>query len=148
MTFIWPEALLSLLLIPIGVVAWRLVDRRRRQRAAAAGGLGLTRATRQPARIRGRVPAALFLLGFVLLGIGLARPQAVLALPRQEGTVILCFDVSASMAADDLSPSRMEAAKQTAPAKVGPNDRQPLTSQHSTALVIRAPSWMGAPTIA
>jgi Ca-activated chloride channel family protein len=44
----------------------------------------------------------------------MAAPQAVLALPRQEGTVILAFDVSASMAADDLSPSRMEAAKQTA----------------------------------
>lgn len=114
MSFIWPEALLSLLLIPIGIVAWRLIDRGRRQRAAAAGGLGLTHSTRPPMRIRGRVPAALFLLGFVLLCIGLARPQAVLSLPHQEGTVILAFDVSASMAADDLSPTRMDAAKQTA----------------------------------
>jgi Ca-activated chloride channel family protein len=114
MSFIWPEALLSLLLIPIGVLAWRFVDRGRRARAAAAGGLGLTRSTRPPMRIRGRVPAALFLFGFALLAIGLARPQAVLALPRQEGVVILCFDVSASMAADDLDPTRMEAAKQTA----------------------------------
>jgi Ca-activated chloride channel family protein len=114
MTFLWPEALLSLLLIPVGVIAWRLIDRGRRARAAAGGGLGLTRPTRTPGRIRGRLPAALFLLGFVLLGLGLARPHAVLALPRQAGTVILCFDVSASMAADDLEPTRMEAAKQTA----------------------------------
>src|SRR5262249_20825557 len=113
-SFIWPEALLTLLLIPIGIVAWWFVDRGRRQRAAAAGGLGLTRSTRPSMRIRSRIPAALFVLGFVLLCIGLALPQALLSLPHQAGTVILAFAVWASMAADDLSPSRMEAAKQTA----------------------------------
>ena len=45
------------------------------------------------------------------MGVALGRPQAVVALPRQEGTVILAFDVSASMAATDLAPTRMEAAK-------------------------------------
>jgi Ca-activated chloride channel family protein len=52
-----------------------------------------------------------FLLGLTILAIALARPQAVIALPKQEGTVILAFDVSGSMAADDIKPTRMEAAK-------------------------------------
>ena len=46
--------------------------------------------------------------------IALARPQTVVSLPRVEGTVILAFDVSGSMAADDLKPTRMEAAKAAA----------------------------------
>src|SRR5687768_18326026 len=44
----------------------------------------------------------------------MARPQATVSLPRMEGTVILTFDVSGSMAADDLQPTRMEAAKAAA----------------------------------
>jgi Ca-activated chloride channel family protein len=54
----------------------------------------------------------------------LSRPQAVVSLPREEGTVILAFDVSASMAANDLAPSRIEAAKVAAKDFVA---RQPVT---------------------
>jgi Ca-activated chloride channel homolog len=50
----------------------------------------------------------------VLFAVALARPQATVALPRVEGTVVLTFDVSASMAADDVSPTRMDAAKAAA----------------------------------
>jgi Ca-activated chloride channel family protein len=53
----------------------------------------------------------LMLLGLSLLLIGLARPEATVGLPRIEGTVILAFDVSNSMRADDLEPSRLDAAK-------------------------------------
>jgi Ca-activated chloride channel family protein len=51
------------------------------------------------------------LCGLVVMSVALGRPQAVVALPREEGTVILAFDVSASMAATDLTPTRMEAAR-------------------------------------
>ena len=54
----------------------------------------------------------------------IARPQAVVSVPRVEGTVILAFDVSGSMAADDLQPTRMEAAKAAARGFV---ERQPAT---------------------
>jgi Ca-activated chloride channel family protein len=58
--------------------------------------------------------------------VALARPQAVVSLPRVEGTVILVFDVSGSMAADDLKPNRMEAAKAAAVSFV---QRQPASVQ-------------------
>jgi Ca-activated chloride channel family protein len=53
----------------------------------------------------------IFLTGITLLLISMARPQATVSVPRIEGTVILTFDVSGSMSADDLKPTRMEAAK-------------------------------------
>ena len=56
----------------------------------------------------------------------LARPQADLSLPRVEGTVILAFDVSGSMAASDFKPTRMEAAKNAAMDFV---DHQPVNVQ-------------------
>src|ERR1035437_3705448 len=112
MSFIWPPMLLSLALIPIGVLLYRILDERRRRRFATRGGPGLAQdVTRQAAGLRGRVPAALLLCGHVVMSVALARPQAIVSLPRQEGTVILAFDVSASMAATDLAPTRIAAAK-------------------------------------
>jgi len=111
MSFIWPPMLLSLALIPIGLLLYRLLDRRRRSRLAAYGGSGLTLGGARRLGFRSRVPAAFLLLGLVVMSVALARPQAVVSLPRQEGTVILAFDVSASMAATDLAPTRIAAAK-------------------------------------
>jgi Ca-activated chloride channel family protein len=64
------------------------------------------------------------LVGLTLLVVAMARPEGVVSVPRVEGTVILSFDVSGSMAADDLEPTRMEAAKVAARAFV---ERQPPT---------------------
>jgi Ca-activated chloride channel family protein len=110
MSFIWPPMLLSLALIPLGVLLYRFLDGRRRRRLAAYGGAAAQGTGRRPG-FRSRVPAALLLLGLVVMSVALARPQAVVSLPRQEGTVILAFDVSASMAATDLAPTRIAAAK-------------------------------------
>jgi Ca-activated chloride channel family protein len=60
------------------------------------------------------VPPAFFMLGLTLLLIGLARPEMIVNLPRVEGTAILAFDISNSMMADDLEPTRIEAAKAAA----------------------------------
>jgi Ca-activated chloride channel family protein len=111
MSFIWPQLLLAFALVPIGVLLYRALDGRRR-RAVAAVGLGTgPGVARRRFGARTRIPAVLFVAGLSVLMIALARPQATLALPRQEGTVILAFDVSGSMAATDLLPTRMEAAK-------------------------------------
>jgi len=114
-SFLWPQALVALVLVPIGLGALVALDRRRRR--AVQAGLALP-AVRRPQRIRGRLPGLLMLLGFVALGVALARPQATVAVPVEQGTVVLAFDVSASMAATDLAPSRMAAAKAAAKAFV------------------------------
>jgi Ca-activated chloride channel family protein len=77
--------------------------------------LGVARdQTGTPVGRRRHVPPILFLSGLALLLLALARPEATVTLPRVEGTVILAFDVSGSMAADDLEPTRMDAAKAAA----------------------------------
>jgi Ca-activated chloride channel family protein len=113
MSFTWPVMLLSLLLIPLLVGMYARLHQRRRiflKNFTQFGGL----LSDNPMGKRRHFPALLFLVGLSLLFIGLARPQATLSLPRIEGTVILTFDVSGSMAANDLKPMRMEAAKAAA----------------------------------
>jgi Ca-activated chloride channel family protein len=122
-TFVWPWLLLLLPLIPTGLGLLMLLDARRARQAAQFGHLRLGGMT-PPARVvfRRRIVAAFFLAGLALLIISMARPQSVVSLPVSEGTVILAFDVSGSMSADDLKPTRLEAAKAAARDFV---DRQP-----------------------
>jgi len=115
MTFIWPAMLYSLFLVPLLVLFYLFLQQRRGQAAARYGNLGFTRET-AAGRIgfRRHIPPALFLVGLSTLFVALGRPQTTVNLPRVEGTVILAFDVSGSMAANDITPTRMEAAKAAA----------------------------------
>lgn len=130
MSFIWPAMLVLLALIPLSVVLYMRLQRRRRRIAASFGSLGLMRAAgtagRRELGARRHIPPALFLAGLTVLLLALARPQAVVSVPRIEGTVILAFDISGSMAAEDMQPTRMEAAKAVARDFV---QRQPLGVQ-------------------
>jgi Ca-activated chloride channel family protein len=115
MSFIWPTMLVLLLLVPLSVVLYIRMQQRRRRLVARAGGLGLVReGAGRRLGLRRHIPPAIFLVGLVLLTLALARPETVVSLPRVQGTVILAFDVSGSMAADDFDPTRMEAAKEAA----------------------------------
>jgi Ca-activated chloride channel family protein len=116
MSFIWPPMLLLLLAIPLGAALYLRRERSRRRRLAAYGAsLGPVPGDRAArASLRRRIPAVFMLAGLTLLVVAMARPQGVVSVPRVEGTVILSFDVSGSMAADDLAPTRMEAAKAAA----------------------------------
>ncbi|HEY4687824.1 MAG TPA: VWA domain-containing protein [Anaerolineae bacterium] len=115
MSFIWPSMLLLLLSIPLFVVLYIRMQQRRRRFAASFGSLGLVQeAEGRRLGLRRHIPPALFLAGLAILMIALARPETIVSLPRLEGTLILAFDVSGSMAADDVKPSRMEAAKAAA----------------------------------
>lgn len=117
MTFAWPWMLLSLLAVPAAAVAYRRLVRRRAARRASLAAIGLV--APEPVRMRRRVVApSLFLGAVALLAVAVGRPAATVAEPRREGTVILAFDVSTSMAAKDLRPTRLEAAKQAARAFV------------------------------
>lgn len=115
MTFIWPVMLVCLVLIPLFVALFIGLQRRRNKIAAKYGSLGFMQgAAGSRAGVRKYVPPVLFLAGLAILLIALARPQMVVSLPRVEGTVILAFDVSGSMAAEDLKPTRVDAAKTAA----------------------------------
>jgi Ca-activated chloride channel family protein len=109
--------LLLVLAVPIGAALYLVRERRRRRRVVAFGVVPVAASgdvSGRPGGIRRRIPAVLMLVGVTILVLAVARPQSVVSLPRVEGTVILSFDVSGSMAADDMAPTRMEAAKTAA----------------------------------
>jgi Ca-activated chloride channel family protein len=123
-SFIWPPVLALLLAIPVGVAIYRRRDARRATRAAAfgwgsaaasaSGAAGAKGSTKRRGAWLRRLPAALTVAGMTILVLSLARPQSIVGVPRFEGTVLLAFDVSGSMAATDVAPTRMEAAKAAA----------------------------------
>jgi Ca-activated chloride channel homolog len=113
MTLTWPWALLGLLAIPALIVAYRrlLRTQARRRSELAAQGLVLSGRRRDPWRL---VAPVLLLAALAVLVVALSRPVAAVAQPNREGTVVLAFDVSGSMAADDMRPTRLDAAKAAA----------------------------------
>lgn len=113
MSFIWPSLLVSLLIVPL-LVALYLNLQQRRRKIVAQSGFGFVQADNGVGGKRRHYPALLFLSGITVLLFSLSRPQATVSLPKYEGTVILVFDVSGSMAAEDIEPTRMEMAKSIA----------------------------------
>ncbi len=115
MTFIWPLALLSLVFVPILFAVYLRLQRRRARVLAQYGTLSQFQSAsgRRIGKSR-HLPILFMLAGLTVLLVGAARPEAQLSLPRIEGTVILAFDVSGSMAATDIRPTRMAAAKAAA----------------------------------
>ena len=115
MSFTWPLALLGLLFLPVlgGLYVWS--QRRRRRYAVRFTNLALLGevAGRGPG-VRRHLPPAFFLLGLGALLVSLARPSMVLAVPRDQASVMLVLDVSGSMAASDIRPTRIGAAEQAA----------------------------------
>ena len=115
MSFDRPYALLALALLPLLVGLWFGQER---QRAVEAG--RFSRSALIPNLISGRpgsrryVPLGLLLLGLAALIIGAARPHADVSVPRKEATVVLAVDVSRSMLAQDVRPTRLAAAALTA----------------------------------
>ena len=111
MTFEWPLLLFGLLAIPVLALLYALAQRRRRVYAARFTNLALLREVvgRAPG-LRRHLPPLLYMLGLAALLVSLARPNAVIAVPRDQTSVMLVIDVSGSMAARDLQPDRMAAA--------------------------------------
>jgi Ca-activated chloride channel homolog len=119
MTFATPQWLLTLLIVP-GAVAVYVAARRRRARRSeelAAQGL-LVRGAGRREGWRRNLPFALFAVALALLAVAVARPMATVKTPRFQATVILAMDVSNSMGAKDVKPSRIGAAKLAARAFV------------------------------
>ena len=115
MTFLWPEFLWLLLLVPVLVAIYVLTLRRKRKIALRYASLSMVKdAMGAGARFRRHVPPLLFLLALTILIAAVSRPAAVVRLPSQHETIILALDVSGSMRAKDVEPDRMTAAQNAA----------------------------------
>jgi len=115
MDLLWPGFLLLLGLVPLIVVAYIWMLRRRRRFAVRYSSLALVREVLpHPPRLRRHLPFALFLLALASLVIALGRPVASVSVPAGQATIILAMDVSRSMCATDIPPNRLEAAKAAA----------------------------------
>jgi Ca-activated chloride channel family protein len=115
MSFAWPLALLSLALIPVLVLAYMLIQRRRVKYAVRFTNLDLLAnvVDRSPGWRR-HVPPVFALAALAALLVALARPETTIAVPRDEASVVLAIDVSGSMMATDVPPTRLDAAKEAA----------------------------------
>jgi Ca-activated chloride channel family protein len=112
MSFSWPWALLALLVIPLVFAIWWWMRRRRRRDAISVTSIALVRAAVPGrSRWRRRIPAALLVAGFAVLGVGAARPQVTVPVPSTSATILLALDISGSMCSTDVDPNRITAAE-------------------------------------
>ena len=117
MSLSWPWALLALLVIPLVFAQLWLTRRRRRRSVVRVTSLALVRtAVPGRSRWRRRLPVVLLALGFAVLAVGAARPQATVPVPSSSATIMLALDVSGSMCSTDVKPNRITAAEQAASA--------------------------------
>jgi Ca-activated chloride channel family protein len=110
-----PLALLALAIVPLAVIAHIAAQRRRRRYAVrfTATSILAAVASEEP-RWRRHLPFALLALALAALTFSLARPERTVAVPVERASVVLVTDVSRSMSATDVSPSRLEAARRAA----------------------------------
>jgi Ca-activated chloride channel family protein len=145
MSFVWPEALWLLLAVPVAVVGYLALLRRRKRGAVRFASVDLVRVAVGPAqRFRRHVPPVLFLLALIALIVATARPRAVVTLPTDQRTIILAIDVSLSMRATDVEPNRIAAAQAAAKAFVQeqPADvRIGIVTFAGTASVVQPPTY-------
>jgi Ca-activated chloride channel homolog len=144
MTFLWPLALLGLLVVPVVVVLYVLADRKRRRDAERFGSPALVSGlvSAKPG-MRRHLPFAFAIAALTALVFGVARPQATISVPKEEATVVLAIDTSRSMAADDVTPSRLAAAQEAARAfleHVPSTYRVAIVSFSTSAQVVLPPT--------
>jgi Ca-activated chloride channel family protein len=115
MRFLWPFALLGLLVPLVMVGVYLLLRRRRRKFAITYASLSLVKpAMPERSRWRRLVPVGLLLAAVVGLVLAMARPQALVATSRSDTSIMLTIDVSRSMCSTDVRPNRLAAAQDAA----------------------------------
>ena len=133
-----------LLAVPLMVAIYVWAQRRRRKAALRYASLSLVKAALgKGQRFRRHIPPLLFLAAMIAVIFAVARPSAVVTLPSDQRTIILAMDVSLSMRASDVEPSRIVAAQAAAKAFVldqPPDVRIGIVSFAGTANVVQAPT--------
>jgi Ca-activated chloride channel family protein len=115
MNFLWPQFLWLLLAIPLLVLLYLWLIRRKKKLALRFASLSIVREAMSAGQsVRRHIPPLLFLLALTAMLLAAARPMAVVVLPSNQQTIILAMDVSGSMRAADVQPNRLVAAQEAA----------------------------------
>jgi Ca-activated chloride channel family protein len=149
MTFLAPWMLASTVIVPVAVAVYLVWQRRRARRSSTLVAHGLVLASSDPSRRRAlrHLPFVLFAAALALIGLAAARPSATVDTVQRQATVILAIDVSNSMAATDIKPSRLAVAEALADDFIR---EQPSTVRigvvafGDSALVVQPPSFVHA----
>jgi Ca-activated chloride channel homolog len=143
-SFASPLLLLTLLVVPLALIAYRYARGRRRRYAVRFPGVAtLASLAPKASQWRRRAPLALFLMALAALALASARPQATVEVPREQATIVLVTDVSRSMLADDVTPSRLDAAREAAQRFV---DQLPKGIRVGVVAFAEAPHTIQPPT--
>jgi Ca-activated chloride channel family protein len=144
MTFLWPSMLWAMLFVPVLVGLYVFLVTRRRKTSLRYANLGLVKeALGRSSAWRRHLPPALLLLAIGLLLFAASRPAALITLPSAQETIVLAMDVSGSMRAADVQPSRLVASQEAAKsfvAELPRNVKVAVVSFAGTAAVVQAPT--------
>lgn len=144
MSFEWPELLWGLAILPLLVAAYAALVRRRKRQAMRYANLSLVReAMARGAGWRRHVPPVLMLAAIALMIVAAARPETELRIPTRHETIVLAVDVSGSMRATDIKPSRLAAAQEAARAFVADlpsHTRVGVVTFAGTAALVQTPT--------
>jgi Ca-activated chloride channel homolog len=111
----WPGLLWTLLLVPVALAAYLLAQRRRSRYTVRFTNLDLlANVVSAKPGWRRHVPPAFYLLALAALLVSLARPQALALVPKEQATIVLVMDVSGSMNATDVAPTRLVSSQRAA----------------------------------
>jgi Ca-activated chloride channel family protein len=115
MQFLWPQFLWLLMALPLLVLLYVWLMRRKKKMALRYASLSIVKEAMGAGQtMRRHIPPALFLLAIAAMLVAAARPTAVVTLPSNQQTIILAMDVSGSMRASDVQPNRLAAAQAAA----------------------------------
>ncbi|QDL36791.1 VWA domain-containing protein [Rhodoferax sediminis] len=143
-TFLWPQLLWLLLALPLLAALYIWLLRRKKKLALRYASLSIVKEAMGPGQsLRRHIPPLLLLLAIAAMLLAAARPLAVITLPMQQDTIILAMDVSGSMRATDVLPSRLVAAQNAAKAflaELPRSVRVGIIAFAGTASVVQAPT--------
>ena len=144
MIFLWPEFLWLLMLLPLLVLLYVWLLRRKKKMALRYASLSIVReAMGKGQSIKRHIPPLLFLLSLAAMLIASSRPFAVITLPSDQQTIMLAMDVSGSMRATDVKPNRLVASQDAAKAFLADlprNIRVGIVAFAGTASVVQPPT--------
>jgi Ca-activated chloride channel homolog len=143
-SFLWPEFLWLLLLLPLLVLLYVWLLRRKKKVALRYASLSIVReAMGKGQGFRRHIPPLLFLMSLAAMLLASSRPSAVVSLPSQRETIMLAMDVSGSMRATDVLPNRLVASQNAAKAflaELPRNVRVGIVAFAGTAAVVQPPT--------